>query len=51
MFTLYAVTDPEAATYALDSAACLVCSLASCNFAQAALDAISLAGWVHLAIA
>ena len=43
--------DAEAATWALDAAACLIADLLSANYAQAAMDAVSLAGWVKLAIA
>jgi hypothetical protein len=51
MSTIARIADPEAATYVLDAAACLIADVATGNWSQAALDAISLAGWIRLAIA
>lgn len=48
---LYQVSDPEAATYAIDAAVCFWASLAAGNYAQAAMDAVSVFGWVKLALA
>lgn len=48
---LIQLKDAEAAVYAIEAAVCLSQSIASGNYGQAILDAVSLFGWVKNTIA
>lgn len=37
--------DPEATVYAIEAAQCLITSVGTANWLQAALDTVSLIGW------
>jgi len=45
--TKFFIKDAEAAVYALEAAICLFSSMTSGNYGQAALDLITLVGWVR----